>query len=79
MPVASVTARTEFTLWASYSRRHGAFSGKTAAAAIDGDEVTTVNAYFARAATGLDAMFARAVTEKSSYYARAVTAEDSER
>lgn len=79
MPAASMSARTEFTLWASYSRRHSSFSGKTAAALIGGDTVTTRNAYFARAVTGQEAMFARAVTSKSSYYARAVTTEDSER
>lgn len=47
--------------------------------AADGDEVTTANAYFARAVTEASGVFARAVTGASGAFARAVTTQDSER
>jgi hypothetical protein len=79
MPVASGSARTRFTQLGLYSQRYGSFAGKTPAAIILGDEVTTEAAYFARAVTSSDAAFARGVTSDSAAFARTVTGADTER
>lgn len=79
MPVASASARTRFTQLGLYSQRYGSFAGKTAAAAIAGDEVTTTAAFFARVVTAVDAVFGRAVTSESTAMRRMVTGADTER
>jgi hypothetical protein len=79
MPVASGSARTRFTQIGLYSQRYGSFSGKTPAAVIPGDEVTTEAAYFARVMTAADAGFGRAVSTESTAFSRAVTGADTER
>jgi hypothetical protein len=55
------------------------FYAQTLGGAIEGDLVTTANAYFRRSVTSVDVAFARAVTGEDATFRRTVTTADAER